>query len=845
MSYSIDVPTKNYLNWNMNSGQLNSTTAFLNFLYNSLKHSSGDYVDMYTLFQICNIPLIVAQKLISNSFKSKNLNNEDLKNTIDINDNNEIDFLSLKNEEFISGFNTLYYGNNIEKTKLIANLCSFNDNLIFIKDVRLLLFHLHMRFLFDDESQNNLKKIIANFFEEKENYKIEEFIIKSIEKNFDIVHIFLTFFQKFKFFNDDQIKLFELSYLNHLKIWKKANFQSNTPINNIFELSNFINNESISTNIFNLSIKQKSFFSSEKVNEYNISKEAEEYTNLINKSNIEYEPFEIEDNEMRKDMEKFDKDLINVISSLQDNLVKVINLKPCFIEKEEIEKMTKKALSPTNTIKKTIITNKENQFTQVYQNFYAQSESDDDNDNENENYNYNYNDNEKEYNSNFLSVNNTNTLKNIHSNIETFISNSFIEKTKYVEIKCFKLAKTLTKFKKVKLILADNIIYYYSYDTKLSDISSNKNEFKLKSMIIISQLFPSIINNPLIPNNLYNSMNLPDKKTPIYQYQIFSTLHNKQLIYNFFFNHKEDIETLDNHIKVTQHLRDISKYYNMKSNEIKEIGSGHFGKVILCSHNITEEKLAIKTIHKHIDEKNSNSKNKKVDENIEEIRKIENFKCIQWEKDIFTFLSHLKNAPNIIKCYEYFENLKYIFYVNEYCSGGNLKKMKLLKNISSINQLSKHLISGLYTLHSYGIIHRDIKCTNTIICEREDGKNVLKIIDFGLSKVMGINEFAYEGYGSLPYKSPEQLLGKKYSFPVDIWALGITIYWLIYNHFPVSAENKHKMKKLIIKYDYKDDNNKIGNENLFYNKIFSHTLVNDYRKRVKIIELMKYKEVIS
>ena len=138
MSYSIDVPTKNYLNWNMNSGQLNSTTAFLNFLYNSLKHSSGDYVDMYTLFQICNIPLIVAQKLISNSFKSKNLNNEDLKNTIDINDNNEIDFLSLKNEEFISGFNTLYYGNNIESgsnylknymTKYISNLAMIFDGL--------------------------------------------------------------------------------------------------------------------------------------------------------------------------------------------------------------------------------------------------------------------------------------------------------------------------------------------------------------------------------------------------------------------------------------------------------------------------------------------------------------------------------------------------------------------------------------------------------------------------------------------------------------------------------------------------------------------------------------------
>jgi calcium/calmodulin-dependent protein kinase I len=157
------------------------------------------------------------------------------------------------------------------------------------------------------------------------------------------------------------------------------------------------------------------------------------------------------------------------------------------------------------------------------------------------------------------------------------------------------------------------------------------------------------------------------------------------------------------------------------------------------------------------------------------------------------------------------------------------------------------MISGLYTLHSYGIIHRDIKNANTLIYERNDGKNILKIIDFGLSKVMGVNEYANEGYGSLPYKSPEQLLGKKYSFPVDIWALGITIYWLVYGHFPVSAETKHKMKKLIVKYEYKvnNENDKIvGNESFFYNKILTHTLINDYRKRVNILELMKYKELI-
>ena len=73
------------------------------------------------------------------------------------------------------------------------------------------------------------------------------------------------------------------------------------------------------------------------------------------------------------------------------------------------------------------------------------------------------------------------------------------------------------------------------------------------------------------------------------------------------------------------------------------------------------------------------------------------------------------------------------------------------------------------------------------------------------------------------------------------------VYWLVYGHFPVSAETKHKMKKLIVKYEYKvnNENDKIvGNESFFFNKILTHTLINDYRKRVNILELMKYKELI-
>ena len=195
--------------------EISNRLSFLNSLYYSLKHASGDRVDMYTLFQISKIPLILAQKLILNSFHNKMSFNFDTNKQID--NDNEIDFLCLSNEEFVNGFNSIYYGSNNDKTNIIANLCSFSKSQIYIKDVKLLLNHCHMRFLHDDINQSNLKKIINNFFSDKEIYTIEEFITKSLEKNYDIIQIFLAFFNKFKFFNKDQIKLFEQTYLNHLK----------------------------------------------------------------------------------------------------------------------------------------------------------------------------------------------------------------------------------------------------------------------------------------------------------------------------------------------------------------------------------------------------------------------------------------------------------------------------------------------------------------------------------------------------------------------------------------------------------------------------------------------------
>ena len=163
--------------------------------------------------------------------------------------------------------------------------------------------------------------------------------------------------------------------------------------------------------------------------------------------------------------------------------------------------------------------------------------------------------------------------------------------------------------------------------------------------------------------------------------------------------------------------------------------------------------------------------------------------------------------------------------------------MNFHKSLSFINKLLKQFINGIFELHKYGIIHRDIKNTNTLLNKDDQNVFTIKIIDFGLSKIMGFKDFSDDSYGSLPFKSPQQILKHPYDFKVDVWALGISLFWLIYGDFPYTKENKYKMKKNIINYEYNENSIKIGNKSDYFNKILLNSLVNDYEKRYNIIQL--------
>jgi serine/threonine-protein kinase len=105
---------------------------------------------------------------------------------------------------------------------------------------------------------------------------------------------------------------------------------------------------------------------------------------------------------------------------------------------------------------------------------------------------------------------------------------------------------------------------------------------------------------------------------------------------------------------------------------------------------------------------------------------------------------------------------------------------------------------GLAEIHAIGITHRDLKPENLFLVQDRVQGSILKIIDFGISKVTptqsneGLACVTSEGehFGTPPYMSPEQLgLGGEVDCRTDVWALGIVLFELLTGEVPFHGED--------------------------------------------------------
>lgn len=74
----------------------------------------------------------------------------------------------------------------------------------------------------------------------------------------------------------------------------------------------------------------------------------------------------------------------------------------------------------------------------------------------------------------------------------------------------------------------------------------------------------------------------------------------------------------------------------------------------------------------------------------------------------------------------------------------------------------------------------------------------IKLVDFGLSKMLGPSDTASDPYGTLAYVAPEVLMQKPYRFSGDIWSLGIIIYVMLSGMLPFdSDQNKETARQTV------------------------------------------------
>ena len=733
----------------LNQHQIKSIPMFILYLSEIWKELSKDTnslqgknlgINLYAFNKYYNLPGLIGQRLFT---------------IFDIDNNG---FLSPK--EFISGMCTLFCEEINSLIKFIFNFCDFDrDDFITFDDIHAILSYLPIINGFDDmidieeEIYSTIEDIFINKKEKIDYNTFYDLIIR--KERYELFIPLISFFYDNKPFNNDEINEFYNGYYNNGKFNLNENNYEIVNVINLKEID--IKDENKIEDIYAYSNSNKNIIDKKPILNFGEKKEQK-------LSNEEYEKFVLNSRgfeQMRKSIPLVigNSNILQLKKEKQNNLKKhkyFVNLKETKKWFENINHKNNKKKREGSVIYsfcQNIIKGACSTFNNKMDNDSIKSEE------------------------NSIQLSASFKLGSCFDNLggipwkNKMINNRGIKCESYL----YKITKN-GKLKKLYFKLNNQDLFFYK----------NENSIQHKGMHNLSTYFldikSSYINN--INNSNNNEINMIKKenlKDSAYKriingidYYIFLLINIKGQIHYYY--------TPDSNIyqKWINALKIILKYKNIYETYIfgEIIGKGK-NCVVYCAYDkINKRYVAIKRINKSL-------------------LSLEDLSLIQTEIDTIKVCQH----PYVVKLYEIIETYNEFNIVLEYCELGNLYSyLKNSKNQLSENQIAKYIhdiSKAVYSMHNLGIIHRDLKLSN-IALTKNNNEIEIRIIDFGLSKIIGPNQYCNEGYGTPGYAAPEVINRYNYSFEADIWSIGAITYFLCAGKLPFDYIRPNCTEKDII-----------------------------------------------